>query len=93
MFANLGIEKLLVVAIKSLGIDADVLMAQLGQWLQWGEREIKQIDSRIYRMEQSLREVENQNAFFIAYIKAMNPSLNLPPALADETTKEIENHG
>jgi len=93
MFGNAAMEKLLLVAIKSLGIDGNVLMAHLAQWLQWGEGQVKQIDSRLYRMEQDLRELTDQNAQLIAFIKVTNPSLITPPALTDETTKEKENHG
>lgn len=87
----MGMDMLIKTAIKSLGIDPEVLLAQLAQWLKWGESKINDFDARMRNMEDINRELVEQNAQFIAYIKACNPALNTPPQLTNETEKETQN--
>lgn len=88
----MGMEMLIKTAIKSLGIDADVLLAQLAQWLKWGESRINEFDARLRDMEATQRELVQQNAQYIAYIKACNPALNTPPQLTNEM-EEVKQNG
>lgn len=89
----MGMDILIKTAIKALGIEPEPLLATLATWLKWGESRINEFDARLRDMETLSRIQAEQNAQFIAYIKAMNPSLNNPPVLTDETTKEVQNHG
>jgi hypothetical protein len=89
----LGMDMLIKTLIKSIGIEPEPLLATLAQWLKFGESKITDFDARLRDMEASARILAEQNAQFIAFIKAMNPSLNNPPALTDETKKEETNHG
>lgn len=87
----MGMEMLVKTAIKSLGIDPEVLQNQLVIWLRWGESKINDFDARMRNMEETNRVLAEQNAQFIAYIKACNPALNTPPQLINEIEKESQN--
>lgn len=88
----MGMDMLIKTAIKSLGIDPEVLLAQLAQWLKWGESRINDFDARLRDMEATQSELVKQNAQYIAYIKACNPALNTPPQLNNEL-KEVTQNG
>lgn len=84
----LGADMLIKTAFKALGVDAESIMPMLMQFREWAVNSIVGFDQRLKRMEETAALLAQQNAEFIAMLKATNPALQNHALLKEEIQNE-----
>lgn len=86
----LGTDVLLKSLVKAFGLDPESFVPQLMQFFEWAKNSIVGFDARLKRMEETSAILAQQNAEFIAIIKAANHAL-LNHVEQKETTQNEPN--